>query len=83
MTKVQQKRDFVIGTRQVMRHLSEAEISRVIIAEDADIGIKSDLIKSCRENGIDYTKAPTMKELGQRYGVNIGTAVVGFLKAGE
>ena len=72
-----------VGCRQVLRGLSEGTIRCVVVAEDADNGIKDVLTKASMLKGVQVLKAPSMEWLGRNAGIDVGAATVGFLKESE
>ena len=73
----------LVGCRQVLRGLSEDTVRCVIVAEDADDQIKSQLVKATAERNVKVLYAPSMDWLGRNAGIDVGAATVGFLKSKE
>ena len=73
----------LVGCRQVLRGLSEDTVRCVIVSEDADGRIKSNLIKAATEKNVKVLYAPSMDWLGRNAGIDVGAATVGFLKSKE
>ena len=73
----------LVGCRQVLRGLSEDTVRCVIVAEDADGEIKSNLVKTAMSKNVKVLHAPSMEWLGRNAGIDVGAATVGFLKSKE
>ena len=73
----------LVGCRQVLRGLSEDTVRCVIVSEDADGRIKSNLVKAATEKNVKVLYAPSMDWLGRNAGIDVGAATVGFLKSKE
>ena len=73
----------LVGCRQVLRGLSEDTVRCVIVSEDADGRIKSNLVKTAAERNAKVLYAPSMDWLGRNAGIDVGAATVGILKSKE
>ena len=69
-----------VGLNQSLKCLAEGRASKVYLAADADMKIKSQIQNLCAHMGVEIEPAPTMKDLGQAVGINVGSAVVTILK---
>ena len=67
----------VVGTKQTIRALSEKKVLELYIAEDADEFLKAKL-QAAGDVKIIYV--PTMRELGGKCRIAVGTAVCAVLK---
>lgn len=67
-----------VGTKQVLRLLKAGGLSRVYIAQDAEAYLVNKLAAACREYGVETAFVPTMRELGQRCGIDVGAACAGI-----
>lgn len=77
--KVQQAANVIIGTKQTVRALKSKQASEVLVAEDADPGIKSQIIQAANEAGIPVTLVDSMKLLGKECGIDVGAAAVAII----
>ena len=68
----------VVGTKQVLRGISEGTIGCVIVAEDADCALKSRVVGAAECAGIAIACAPSMAWLGKAAGIEVGAAAVGI-----
>ena len=68
----------VVGTKQTIRALSEKKVLELYIAEDADEFLKAKLLQAAGDVKIIYV--PTMRELGGKCRIAVGTAVCAVLK---
>ena len=71
----------VTGLRQVTRAMEQGVLLSAVIAEDADAPIKEALIAKLQEANIPSEFVPSMKELGQLCGINVGAAVMGRVQS--
>ncbi|MDR2634604.1 MAG: ribosomal L7Ae/L30e/S12e/Gadd45 family protein [Clostridiales bacterium] len=70
----------VVGTKQVLRALSEDGLSFVILAEDADKGVIDKILRAASERRTDVSFTPSKTELGRAAGIEVAAAAVGILK---
>ena len=70
----------VVGTKQVMRGLSDGQIDYVVLAKDADAHIRDRIINECNLRRVPCHEVAEKRELGLRVGVKIGAAVIGIIK---
>ncbi len=64
----------LVGTKQVLRALTDGRLTAVYIAEDADAALKKKIADACIDAGVTVRKAPSMLELGIACGINVGAA---------
>ena len=72
----------VVGSKQVSRGISEGTIGCVIVAEDAERGLKKRLVTAATEAGLRVLTAPNVEWLGRNAGIEVGAAAVGIERAG-
>jgi ribosomal protein L7Ae-like RNA K-turn-binding protein len=70
--------DKLVGSKQVLRGLSEGKIRCVILSEDADRELKTRIENAAALCSADVLFAPSMKWLGAKAGIEVGASVVGF-----
>ena len=75
MLETLQEKPLKVGMKQVQRAVENGEASEVYLAEDADDFILQRLLDLCKQRNIAAIKVPTMKELGQACGIDVGAAV--------
>ncbi len=68
----------VVGTRQVLRGISEGTVGCVIVAEDAESALKERVIGAAESAGVPVKSAPSMAWLGDACGIEVGAAAVGI-----
>mgnify|MGYP000941356222 CR=1 FL=1 len=68
-----------IGTKQTLSALQRDQVFMVFIAEDAQHHVVSSLKELCLEKGVDVFTVPTMKELGDACGIQVGAASAAIL----
>lgn len=70
----------VVGSKQVLRSLSEGGVRCVIMSEDADGELRERLAKAAAERKVEILVAPSMEWLGEQAGIEVGAAAVGVLE---
>lgn len=71
----------VVGTKQVIKAVQAGTISFVYLADDVEAFLKNKLKAVCYENGVEIRTVPTMQELGEACGIDVGAACAGVPKA--
>ncbi len=71
----------VVGSKQVLKGISEDKVRCAIISEDADDNLKLKIASACTRNNVEILYAPTMEWLGFTVGIKVGAATVGILKS--
>ena len=64
----------VVGAKQMRKALTSGKARRVYLARNADPAITEPLVALCRQNGVSYAWARTMKDLGDAAGIEVGAA---------
>ncbi|MDR3288222.1 MAG: ribosomal L7Ae/L30e/S12e/Gadd45 family protein [Peptococcaceae bacterium] len=79
LTRAKQK---MIGLKQTQRALEREHerIQSVYIAVDAEAHVLRPVISLCQTHHIRIIRVPTMRELGQACGIEVGAATVAILK---
>lgn len=70
----------IVGFKQVSRAIKAGELKKVFVASDADEELKSAVIKSAEEYGVEYIHAPGKKRLGELCGISVSAACAGIVK---
>lgn len=70
----------VVGTKQVLRAIQAGTLARVYLADDAEAFLKNKLKTVCYEYDIAMEIVPTMRELGESCGIDVGAACAGAPK---
>ena len=73
----------LVGTKQVLRALTDGRLTAVYIAEDADAALKKRIADACIDAGVTVIKTPSMSELGIACGISVGAACAAVLYNGE
>lgn len=63
-----------VGVKQVLKAVKEEKVNMVYIGKDAEKSIIEDLLKLCKQKGIQITYIDTMKELGKMAGIEVKAA---------
>ncbi len=72
--------DRIVGKKQVLRKMSPETFRCVIVAEDADIFIKNEVVALAELCGVEVIFFPTMEKLGELCGIDVKATVVGLMK---
>ena len=64
----------VVGAKQVLRAIEAGGVTRVFIAQDADMFVTRPVFDACRAAGIEIVEVPSMKALGEACGVQVKAA---------
>ncbi len=70
----------VVGIKQLRKALQENRAQKVFLAQDADPKLTEPLEAQCGEAGVPVETVPTMLELGEACGIQVGAAVAALLK---
>ena len=70
----------VVGLRQVLRELKNDNVESIILATDADKKYKNTILSSAKIANVPVTIGSTSEKIAQKYGIEVKSAVVGFLK---
>ena len=71
----------VVGSKQVLKGISDSTVRCVIVASDADAQIKKRIVAQAKANGIEIVYFASKKRLGELSGVEVCAAVVGIVEA--
>jgi large subunit ribosomal protein L7A len=77
--KVLQAKGFIVGTKQSAKSLKNGTVSELLVAEDADPRLTSDIAALASEAGVSITYVDSMKKLGKTCGIQVGAAVVALI----
>ncbi len=68
----------VVGTKQVMKAMQAGSLRFVYVAEDADAFLQNKLKSAAFTYGVETKPVATMKELGEKCGIDVGAACAGI-----
>lgn len=71
----------VVGSKQVLKGISNSTVRCVIVALDADAEIRKKIVASANLHHIEVTYVQSKKRLGEMAGIDVGAAVVGIVEA--
>ena len=71
----------VVGLKQTTRAVMAGQVQLVLLAEDADDAVKRKVQELCVAHNISCEAVPSMKELGQGCGIQVGAATAALLNA--
>lgn len=69
-----------IGLKQSKKAIGDGDALRAYIAMNADERIRYPVSQLCEEHGVEIFQVPSMMELGNACGINVGAAVAVLLK---
>ena len=78
MTKMLNRSSKVVGSKQVLKGMSEGSVRCVIIASDADTELKKKLVEEAFRLRLNVMYAPSMARLGEAAGLEVAAAAVGI-----
>jgi large subunit ribosomal protein L7A len=70
----------LVGSRQVEKSISKGELRCVVVSFDADAHIRGRFIGLCKANDVEFIDGPSMKDMGNLCGIEVGACAVGILK---
>ena len=70
----------VVGSKQVLKGISNSTVRCVIVALDADVEIKTKIAQSANVRNIDVMYVSSKKRLGEMAGIDVAAAVVGIIE---
>lgn len=71
----------VVGSKQVLKGISDSTVRCVIVASDADAQIKKKIVAQAKANGVEIVYVASKKRLGESAGVEVSAAAVGIVEA--
>ena len=66
----------VVGVKQSTKAIKEGRAVSVFVADDAEQRVIRPIADLCREKNVPLHEVPTMTELGDAAGIDVGAAVV-------
>ena len=73
----------VVGSKQVLKGISEGTLRCVIVASDADAELKKKIVAEASKHRLTVYYVPSKRRLGEEAGVEVATAAVGIALAKE
>lgn len=70
----------VVGLKQSLRAVNGGKAAAAYIAENARERVTAPLVGACEEKGVEIVRIPTMKELGELCGIQIGASAAVLIK---
>ncbi|MDE5601630.1 MAG: ribosomal L7Ae/L30e/S12e/Gadd45 family protein [Clostridia bacterium] len=71
----------VVGSKQVLKGISDGTVRCVIVASDADADLRRKIVAAATARGVKIERVPSKRQLGEAAGVEVSAAVVGLTKA--
>lgn len=75
--------DRVVGLKQTLKAIHEDAAVRVYLAEDVDSFVHNKIVSACGERGVTPVMIPSMMELGDACGIDVGAATAAIIDAGR
>lgn len=69
-----------VGTKQTIKALQKSKVRAVYVAGDADEHITREIVKACRDKGIEVLNVESMAVLGKACGIEVGAATAAILE---
>lgn len=69
-----------IGTKQTLKAVQRDRAAVVYVARDAEEHVVRELLRLCREKGVEVVYADSMQKLGQACGIQVGAASAGIIE---
>lgn len=70
----------VVGVKQSKKAIRDGNAQTVFVADDAEQRVIRPIRELCSEMQVELVEVPTMVELGDAAGIDVGAAVVTILK---
>ena len=70
----------VVGIKQLRRALTNGNIRKVFLADDADPRLTEPLAEQCEALYVAWETVASMHELGKACGIDVGAAAAGVLR---
>lgn len=74
--KVKQAKQIKVGLKQTKKSVEKGLALEVVLANDADPKILSEISTACQQHQVPITYVDSMSELGQTCGIDVGAACV-------
>ncbi len=81
LLKLLNRSSIVVGSKQVLRGISDGTVRCVIVAADADADVRVRIVEAAEKRNVAVEKAHSKRWLGEAAGVEVSAAAVGILKA--
>jgi len=69
----------VVGLKQTLKAICEDAAVRVYLAEDVDGFVHTKIITACSERGVTPVMIPSMADLGNACGIDVGAATAAII----
>ena len=70
----------VVGSKQVLKGISDSTVRCVIVASDADAQIRKKIVAQAKAKGVEIAYVASKKRLGESVGVEVSAAAVGIVE---
>jgi len=78
-----QRRGKTVGARSVQKAILRNEVERLYVAEDAEDRVVGPVLELARGKDLEVVFVPSMKELGESFGLRVAAAVAATLKKSD
>lgn len=69
----------VVGSKQVLKGLSDGTVRCVIVALDADSDLRKKIVARASDKNVEVVKTSSKRKLGELAGVEVDAAAVGLI----
>jgi large subunit ribosomal protein L7A len=78
--KVLQAQRFIIGTKQTVKALKEANVRELIVASDADPKVTVKVVNEALDINVPIQYVDSMVKLGKACGIEVGASTVAIIR---
>ncbi|MCM1306545.1 MAG: ribosomal L7Ae/L30e/S12e/Gadd45 family protein [Bacteroides sp.] len=71
----------VVGSKQVLKGISDGTIRCVIVATDADADLRKKITACAKAHSVEMQRVSSKRQLGELAGIEVAAAVVGLQKS--
>lgn len=75
-----EKQRLQVGCKQAVKALNENKVQKVFLSDDCESKIKAPIEELASKNNTQVFYVPTMKELGNMCGIDVGASCAVILK---
>ncbi len=67
------------GAKAVLKAIDQGLVALVLVAQDAEAHVVADVLEKAKERNVRVDWVPTMKQLGEYCGINVGASCCAIL----
>lgn len=77
LIKLLESPEKIVGSKQVLKGMSDGTVRCVIVALDTDADLKKKIVAKAKEKSVEIFYVNSKKKLGDAVGIEVNAAVVG------